>query len=529
VPIKAATPNELIRSAGTVGLATSVSRVFGYARDASLALVLGAGFSMDAFTVAFRLANLFRRLVAEGAMSAAFVPIFISYQVQKNKAELWEFARKFFYTVLAISGVIVVLEIVLAPVIVRLMAPGFLSHPAKLNLTIYLTRLMAPYLMCVSVAALFMGILNSMNHFKIPAVSPIFFNVSVIVSAFTVSNWTKDPAIGIAFGVLLGGILQFAAQLPVVRSKGFPFRLARPFDHPALKKVGKLWTPGLFGIAVVQLSLFVDSLMASFLSEGSVAQLYYADRVMELVLGVFVISFATVILPDMSKSAQVKDIEEVKRKIIFSFRVVGFVAIPATIGLFLLAAPIIHVLFERGSFGPSDTEKTAFALAFYALGLCSFSAMRLIINAFYATEDAKTPAKIAGLVLVLNVVLNWLLMHPLKQGGIALATSLSSSVGLILLVLAFQKKHGKMEWTSLQTMFLKTGMSATVMGVLCLVFLDWCGFDRDMSSGWKVLALFAAIAGGVCVYLLSSIVLKAEDIHLLKAFKIGKNKAEDAG
>jgi len=517
---------KILKSAGKVGLATSLSRVFGYFRDASLALVLGAGFGMDAFTVAFRLANLFRRLVAEGAMSSAFVPVFVSYRKEQSEKKLWDFARRLFYTLALITGVIVIIEIVFAAVSVRIMAPGFSYASGKFDLTVQLTRMMAPYLLCAALAAFLMGVLNSLGHFIVPALSPVFFNVTVIVSAFTLARMTAEPAVGIAFGVLIGGGLQLASQIPIALKKGMNFAFGLSFRHPAIQKVGKLLVPSLLGIGVVQLNLLIDSLMASFLREGSVSHLYYADRVMELVLGVFVISLATVILPEMSKSAADQDHEQVKSTLLFSFRVIAFVAIPATVGLFLLSDPIVHVLFERGSFGILDTERTAVALSFYALGLCFISATRLVVSAYYATQDTKTPAKIAVVVLVANAILNWILMHPLKQGGIALATSIASVINFGLLIYFFERRFGVLNWSTIRRSLLKIGLSSFVMGIFCLLFLRWAGFDTSASIGWKALVLFGTIGGGLGIYLITSSILKVDELSTFKKYLTSRGKGK---
>ncbi|OGW76366.1 MAG: murein biosynthesis integral membrane protein MurJ [Omnitrophica bacterium RIFCSPHIGHO2_02_FULL_49_9] len=507
--------HKLIRSAGIVGLATSLSRIFGYFRDATLALVLGAGFSMDAFTIAFRVANLFRRLVGEGAMSSAFVPVFVAYRKEQSTEALWEFTRKFFYTLAMAAGTIVVLEVIFAPLIVHVVAPGFTSGGNKFQLTVLLTRLMAPYLALIALAAVLMGVLNSFGHFLVPALSPVLFNIAVIGAAFLAGYVSDEPAVGIACGVLIGGGLQLVSQIPFVRRKGMNFRPGFSIRHPAIRRFAALLGPGIFGVGVIQMNVFIDSLMASLLREGSVSQLYYADRVMELVLGVFVISMATVILPDLAQCAAERDTERLKSTLLFSFRATAFVAIPATVGLFLLAEPIIGVLFERGRFGPVDTERTAMALMFYALGLCFISGVRLIVSAFYAIQDTKTPVRIAFVALGVNVILNWILMHPLKQGGIALATSLASLLSFIQLAQVFQKKVGPLDWRALGKSVTKILIASVAMGCFSLLGLHWCQFNVSAPIGWKTLALFSAIAGGVFAYLVASMLLKVEELAIL--------------
>ena len=514
----------ILKSAGTIGLATTLSRIFGYFRDASLAWVLGAGFSMDAFTVAYRLANLFRRLVGEGAMSAAFVPVFVQYQKDHSREELWEFVRKFFYTLALVVLVIMSLEILFAPLFVRLMAPGFAHTGSKFELTVFLTRVMAPYLAFVALTALLMGVLNSMGQFVLPALNPVFFNISVIVFAFLAVYANVEPAVIVAIGVLVGGGLQVLTQLPSVVNQGMSFKVGFSFHHPAIRKVGVLLLPSIFGIGIVQINLMVDSLMASFLREGSVSQLYYADRVMELVLGIFTISLATVILPDMARSAASQKIDELKQTLLFSFRAMAFVAIPATVGLFLLADPIVHVLFERGRFSNLDREGTAIALAYYALGLFFISAVRLIVSAFYSVQDTKTPVKVASVALLTNVILNWILMHPLKQGGIALATSLASAASLVQLVIIFEKRYGALDWKKFWESVTKIAISSAIMGVACLVLLRLFRFDVSQALRWKVVELFGTIGVGILLYLGVILLLRADEGVLLSRLPLFKKE-----
>jgi len=516
----------ILKSAGGISLATALSRVLGYVRDAALAWVLGAGLSMDAFAVAYRLANLFRRLLAEGAMNAAFIPVFVEFRQEKTQEELWEFARKFFYTLALVSSVIVLLEVIFAPFIVRIMAPGFFGDSEKWELTVRLTRILAPYLIFVSLAAFLMGVLNSFGSFVLPALSPIYFNLAVIAASVFSFHVLKEPVYGIAFGVLIGAVLQFACQLPLALKQGMRFRIGFSWTHPAIQKVSALLAPSIFGMGIVQLNLLVDSLMASFLREGSVSQIYYADRIMELALGIFVISLTTVALPEMSRSAAEKNMPELKETVMFSLRTAAFIAIPATVGLFLLADPIVHVLFERGRFTALDTERTAVALAYYALGLSFISASKLLVSAFYAIQDTKTPVKVAFVALVANAVLNWVLMHPLKQGGIALATSIAAALSFFQLVFMFQKRNGALDWAKFHKSLVRILIASAVMGFVCLIALQMFGFDAGKSIALKAAALFGTIGVGILVYLAMTLVLRMDEVSFLKRFlPFNKDKA----
>ena len=505
--------HRILKSVASIGIVTACSRVFGYIRDAVLAWALGATMSMDAFSVAYRLANLFRRLVGEGAMSAAFVPVFIQYRKENSEAELWEFARKFFYTLALISGAIVVLEIMFAPWIVRVMAPGFLGVPGKMELTIFLTRIMAPYLVFVSLTALVMGILNSLGSFTVPAAGPIFFNVTVIISAVASAYLMRDPVSGIAAGVLLGGIFQFACQLPIVAGHGMKFKIGFSFSHPAIRKTGLLLAPSIFAIGIVQINLLVDSLLASFLREGSVSQIYYADRIVELVLGIFTVSLATVALPEMSRSVAEKKIGDLKDTVLFSLRTTAFVAIPATMGLFFLAEPIVHVLFERGRFSSLDTERTAVTLAFLCLGLFFMAAVRFLVSAFYAFQDTRTPVKVAFIALLVNAGLDFVLMHPLKQAGLALSTAITSALSFTQLLIQLEKKCGAFEWGQMRRGVVKMIGASVIMSASCWGILKVLHYSPEQLIVWKALSLGAAIGGGVGVYLAMMALFGADELQ----------------
>lgn len=521
--------SRLLKSAGVVGALTLLSRLFGYFRDASLAMILGAGFSMDAFAIAFRLANLFRRLVGEGTMSASFVPVFTEYKEKNSARELWSFAVKFFYALSLFLAVLVAIQIVFAPQIVSLMSPGFVKSPGKWELTIFLNRLMAPYIFFVGLAALLMAILNSLGTFAVPAANPIFFNLALIGAAFGLSPWFDDPAVGVAIGVLVGGFFQMAVQVPSALRKGMNFFPTLSFNHPAIRKVLALMGPGFFGIGIVQINLLVDSIMASFLPEGSVSSIYYANRVEELALGVFTIALATVMLPEMSKLAARKNIEEMKEKLTFSLRMVSFVTIPASAGLIVLSQPIIQVLFEHGRFTSADTERAAFALVFYAVGLIFIAGVRIMVPAFFAVQDTKTPVRCAFVALLVNIAGNWILMHPLKQGGIALATSIAAAVNFFQLLVIYQKRFGPLHWEVLRESLIRIGIQGLAVALSCPIFIQLFHFGEQKTVFWQAAALFGTIGIGFLVYFGVALLLKSRELSALKGISTSApGPADDA-
>lgn len=496
----------IVKSALTVSLMTAVSRIFGYVRDLTLAAMLGAGFSMDAFTVAFRIANLLRRLVAEGSMTAAFVPVFTKYKAEKTEKDLWDFANKMFYTLSLILVVITIAGIVFSPFIVKIMAPGFEEVPGKAALTVLLNRILAPYILFIGLAALAMAILNSLGHFGIPSFTPVLLNISIIVCTLLFAPFFKEPAVATAIGALIGGALQVAIQIPLLIRKGMTFRFGISFKHPAVQRVGQLIVPGIFGIGVTQIQLLFGSLIASFLAQGAVSSLYYSDRVMELVLGIFVISLSIVILPEMSKRAAVNDMDGLKDLLSFSLRMVSFETIPAAVGLIVLRVPIIKVLFQHGKFTAADTESTAFALLFFSLGLFFYAGIKVVAPAFYSLHDMKTPVKSAWISLVVNVVLAVLLMKPLRQGGIALAMSVAAAVNVLHLLYVFRKRYGLLDIIGILASIMKILAASLAMGMVSVLLIKLTHFyDRTGIISQAMSLLGAILAGmvtfGVCSHL----------------------------
>ena len=511
---------QILRSASVVGIMTTTSRIFGYARDAVLAMVLGAGNSMDAFTVAFRLANLLRRLVGEGAMTAVFVPVFTQYEKKNSQEKVWEFAGIFMVTLGFLLAGIVIFNILAAPWLIRFMAPGFGAVPGKWELTIFLNRLMAPYLLFIGLSALVMAILNTRHIFGIPAATPILLNISIIVCALGLTPFFPERATGAAIGALIGGVLQWTVQLPALFKQGFRWKWKVAFNHPEVRRIGRLIVPGLFGIGITQFELIFGSFVASFLAEGSVSALYYSDRVMELAMGIFAVSLATVILPTMSRLAADKKIDEMKHTMIMILRALSFVTVPATIGLMVLATPIVQVLFEHGKFTALDTQRTAFALVFFSTGLFFFSSVKVVVPVFYSLTDMKTPVRIAGIAFGVNVALTLLLLYPLKQGGIAFAWSLAAAFQFGALLWIFRGRYGRLRLKEFFAPLTRMTAAALVMGLFCWWFLRATGFSHH-GMLLRAALLLADIGLGVLVYLGLSLAMGVNEIREWKGL-LGK-------
>jgi len=382
--------DRVTKATGVVGSATLLSRIFGFIRDVVIAGFFGAGLSSDAFFVAFRIPNLLRRLFAEGSLSVAFIPVFTEYLTHRGKEDAFEMARSAVRLLSVLLVAVAVTGIAFSPLIIRIIAPGFADSPEKFTLTIFLTRVMFPYIFFIGMVALSMGILNVLGHFAAPALAPVFLNISIICSVFLISPHMTDPVTGLAVGVVIGGVFQLALQVPFLIKKGFFFwqkakifhpglkkigRLMLPtifgaavyqinmqkakIFHPGLKKIGRLMLPTIFGAAVYQINILVGTLLASLLAEGSVSYLYYADRLVQFPLGIFAIATATAVLPSLSRQATKKDLQGVRETFSYAMKLIFFITIPSMVGLIVLREPIVALLFKRGAFDATTTHLTA--------------------------------------------------------------------------------------------------------------------------------------------------------------------------
>ncbi len=509
-----------MKAAWVVGLATLLSRIFGFIRDMVVAGFFGAGLSADSFFVAFRIPNLLRSLFAEGSLTIAFIPVFTGY-LKKSKTQAVEFAGIAFTLLSIILVAVSLVGILLAPWIVRIIAPGFADIPDKYALTVFLTRLMFPYIIFISLVALCMGILNSFRHFAAPALAPVILNISIIAAAFLLKDYFYTPVLSLAVGVLAGGVLQLAMQFPFLIKVGARLKPNFHFDHPGIKKIGGLMLPALFGAAVYQASIFINTILASFLPEGSVSYLYYADRVVQLPLGVFAIAVGTASLPSFSEQMVGGNYEGLKNTISFSLRLILFVTIPAAVALIALRVPIISVLFQRGKFDAVSTVFTAQALLYYAVGLWAFSCIRIIVSAFYAMQDTRTPVKIAIAALLVNVIMSVILMFPLKHGGLALATSIASAVNFILLAVILKRKVGTFIGKNFWLSIFKTTLASVIMWLSINAvnrILEW---NSEGALGERLLFLVVSIVVGMIVFALSSLIFGSTEIKALLRIKNG--------
>ncbi|MFH1577705.1 MAG: murein biosynthesis integral membrane protein MurJ, partial [Candidatus Omnitrophota bacterium] len=497
----------IIKSASIISLATLCSRILGFIRDIVIAAFFGTGAVSEAFFVAFRIPNLLRNLIGEGAANSAFVPVFCEYR-EKEKEDFWNLVSSAFWAILLVLAGIVLLGILFSCPIVGIIAPGFLKEPGKFLLAVRLTRILFPYLLFIGLAAYLMGILHSFKSFAAPAFGSCLLNICMIISIFIASRFMPNPVFGLAIGVLVGGILQIGIQLPSLFRQGFGLSILKTklnFSHPGLKKISRLLIPRIFGSAVYHLNVLIDTILASFafiVGQGAVAAIYYANRIVQFPLALFGIALFSAVLPTLSGQAAARDIQALKSTLNFSLRTVYFLMLPAAFGLIVLSGPVIRVLFQRGNFDYYSAQISSSALFFYALGLIFFGGMKILIAGFYSLQDTRTPVKMAALALLVNLALNIILMFPLKVGGLALASSLSAGFNFLLLYRNLGKQIGRIITKDSYIYFLKvTGAGLAMLVFIRLFFYKAAVYLNPVPGLALTIILATLVYFGICLLL----------------------------
>lgn len=508
---------QILKSASIITLVTIISRILGYVRDQRIVLLLGTSLAADSFVLAYRIPNLFRRLVGEGSMTASFIPVFTTWMREKSQKEVWDFANRLFWTLALVAAVITVLGIVFSPSVVK--AFTFTSG-TDWTQAVELNRIIFPYIFFISLAALAMGILNCFHIFGLPAATPVLLNLAIILfSMGFVWHYFHKPAIGLAVGVLVGGALQFLVQVPLLVQKGMKFDFGISFSHPGIKAVAALMIPRFFGIGIGQINFFIDTYFANaaIMPRGSLTALYVADRVMELVLGGYAIAVATAILPMMSHQAAANDYAGLKKTLTFSVRIVAFITIPAALGLMILREPIIRVLFQHGLFVAESTKLTARALLYYAVGLPALATVKLIVPAFYSTKDTKTPVIVASISLVLNIILNIVFLqfffNKVKNGGPALATALACYFDFFALFIIFRLRYGALGTMEILRSFGKISLCAGIMGVACWLGNRYTEFTMHSRFLVQLVVFIGLIGGATALYLGLAWIFRCHEIE----------------
>lgn len=495
----------LLRSTALVGQMTLISRILGLVRDSLIAAVFGASGVMDAFVVAFRIPNFFRRLFAEGAFSQAFIPVLANYRATNDDNQLRLLLDAVFSTLaIAVLGLVLV-GIIAAPLIITIFAPGFAHDPQQFTLGVVLLRMTFPYLLFIALTALLSGVLNTFGRFGIPAVTPALLNIAFILTTLGLAPRLTEPIYALGVGVLVGGALQLGLQLLAVHRLGLLPRFSLRPQHPGVSRIMRLMGPALFGVSIAQINFLVGTFIASFLQRGSISWLYYADRLLEFPLAMFGVALGTVILPNLSRHHARQELGLFSETLDWALRTVFTLTIPSAVGLAVLAVPLMSTLFQYGHFTEHDAQMGARALLAYGFGLTGFIMVKVLAPGFYAREDTRTPVRIGVISMITNLVCCIILSGPLGHAGLALATSIAAFVnsGLLLHGLvklgAYQPRPG---W-ALHIVRVSTASAAMAVALV---------FALEMVPNWGVVPLVERagllllyVAGGITVFGLCAI------------------------
>lgn len=509
------TKHKIAKNAGIVIIATIFCRILGLGREIVISNRFGAGIETDAFFVAFMIPNLLRSLLGEGALNSAFIPVFTEYLTNHDRKKAEYFASNVLNILAIILIIVIILGIWGAPLIINIVAIGFKSNMYKYQLAINLTRIIFPYIGFVSIAALFMGILNSYDHFLVPALAPSMLNISVIVFALTLSY--KYGIYSIALGVILGGIGQALIQTPVLLRKKIKYSFVVDFNDPGTKKLLKLLVPAMIGLAITQINVIVDRTIASTLIDGSISALYYSNRLVQFPLGAFGIAISIAIFPTLAKQTAKNNINEFKKSLLFGLRILLLLTIPSAVGLIVLREPMIRLIYEHGIFSKVATNMTTSALLYYSIGLFAYACVRLITMSFYALKDSKTPVKVGVYIVFINIALDLILVRYLAHSGLALATSIAAILNMIILLKVLQNKIGNLELKSQASFLIKIIISSIFLGVICVLVSNYLGGLLDLNIKYnQIIQVIASIFSGGLVYFIVSYILDVKEVRSLK-------------
>lgn len=468
--------HRLGRSAGLIGLAIFSSRLLGVARDILMGVFFGTGDDADAFGVATRIPTLLRDLFAEGAMSAAFVPTFTRYLTRGGKASAWRLGSQVVNALLVVTGALVILGIVFAGPLAGHIATEYASVPGKLEKTILLTRLNMPFLLLIAIAAAYMGMLNALRRFFVPALSPAMYNV-VFIACIAVGvplfrSWGIEPVLALAVGMLLGGVAQIAIQWPLLRREGYRHEWRLDPKDPGLHEVLVLMGPGVLGVGAAQINVLINTVLATN-ENHAVAALQYAFRLMYLPIAIFGVSIATAAIPDLARHAATGSLAEMRRTLSWGVRLMLVLSVPAMVGLMVLSSPIVELIFQRGAFGPDSTRRVAGALFYYAPGVIGYSIVKMASASFYSLQNARTPVMVSVVTILANIVLNLWLDHLMGFRGLALGTAIAANINAGLLLYLLSKRIGGLDGRRVMVSLVKIGAASTLMGVAAYYSDAW--------------------------------------------------------
>jgi putative peptidoglycan lipid II flippase len=508
-PEKPAKPKSLLRSSLLTGSMTMVSRVLGLIRDIVLMGVLGAGGAMDAFVIAQKIPNFFRRLFAEGAFSQAFIPVLSEYREKGTHAAVKELVDKVAGCLGSILLLVTVIGVVGAVGFAYIFGYGYADEPEKFSLLTDLIRITFPYLMLISLTGLAGAILNSYDRFAIPAVTPIFLNIFMIAAALLVADFFPNPAYAFAWSIVAAGIFSLLFQLPFLRQIHLLPSPKIDWSHPGVKRILVLMAPALFGVSVSQLNLLLDSMIATMLSDGAASWLFLSDRLVELPLGVFGVAIATVIMPGLSRLSAAQSGEKFSQMLDWAIRFVVLIALPATLALIILAEPILFTLFYHGEMELGDILMSSYSLKAYALGLFAFMLIKVLVPGYFARQDMKSPVRIGIIAIIANIVMKPIVVIPLVMlwglghVGLAFTTAMAAYVNAYLLYRGLRKSEVYNPASNWPSLWLRYGVANLVLVAVLLGFLSLWNLWSDWSVMERILRLAVVCVAGFVAYLVA--------------------------
>ncbi|RKS87813.1 putative peptidoglycan lipid II flippase [Orbus hercynius] len=506
----------LLKSLAAVSSMTMISRVLGFIRDAIVARYFGAGMATDAFFVAFKLPNLLRRIFAEGAFSQAFVPILAEYKSQQGDEAARTFVAYVAGLLTLVLAIVTAIGMIASPIIILVTAPGFTEPVEKFELASLMLKITFPYIFLISLASLAGAVLNTWNRFSVPAFVPTFLNVSMIAFTLCASQYFNPPILSLAFGVLVGGVLQLLYQLPYLKQIGMLVLPRLNLRDSGVWRVLKLMGPAILGVSVGQISLIINTIFASFLVSGSVSWMYYADRLMEFPSGVLGVALGTILLPSLSKSVSKGDIHQYSQLLDWGLRLCFLLALPSAVALGVIAKPLISTLFEYGQFTALDSEMTRQALVAYSVGLLALILIKVLAPGFYSRQDIKTPVKIAIFTLILTQVMNLMLIGPFKHAGLALSISIAACFNAALLFWQLRKQQLFIARPGWFSFICKIVIAVIVMSAVLMIGSDLL---PDWSTGSmlsRIGRLLVLIIAAIIAYFGTLVILRFELKQFIK-------------
>lgn len=493
----------LFKSTFMVSAMTVTSRITGFLRDLVFAHVFGAAAGLDAFLVAFRIPNFLRRLFAEGAFSQAFVPVLAEYRQQQSEAEIKIFLGRMAGNMALVLFIVTAIAVVIAPLLVWVFVPGFVHDPTRFELTKAMLRITFPYLFFISLTAYISGILNTYGSFSIPAFTPNLLNFALIGAAIFLAPYFSQPVVALAWGIFIGGAVQLLFQLPFLYKLRLLPKPQLCWQDAGVKKVLKLMLPAIFGVSAAQISILIDNFFASFLRQGSLSWLYYSDRLTSFPLGVFGVAIATVILPHLARKYSAKSSIEFSQSLDWALKLILLIALPATIGLILLSTPILTTLLQYGKFTAFDVTMAQRSLIGFALGIPAFMLVKVLAVGFYSRQNISTPVRIAIIATSANVILDAVLIFPLAHAGLALATSLASTLNASLLFILLRKRNFYQPAKN----WLRFGWKVLIANAALTLFLWLATAKADFWLNWHSLTrawhLGFLCVGAIAIYFIA--------------------------